>query len=71
MELKQLEQELDDSLYVHHREVVGIVEKFHIMDKEDREYMLSEILEGINRQTFYTFLEYKNNLLKYLKELER
>ncbi|WP_449354398.1 hypothetical protein ACUL41_14820 [Virgibacillus natechei] len=71
MTLKQLENQLDQAIESYRGEVVNIVDSFHNSNEKERQHVLPETLDDMNRQAFYTFYEFQKNIIKYLKEVER
>lgn len=67
MELDQLENKLEEAIDGYRYHVVKIVNEYHTWKKADQDYMLSEVLDEMNRHAFYTFVEFKHNIMEYLK----
>lgn len=62
---QQLDRKLVETLDVFREEIVFMTETY------DREYLDKEDIEHIGRQVFYTLHEFKDQLIKYLKEHDR
>jgi len=70
MTLEELEQELESALDGYRFISNHNIENFHLMDQADREHMLPQILDEMNREAFYVFSDFKENIIEYLKQVK-
>ena len=69
MDLKKLEEQLNDSVEGFKKESLFTVDSFDQAEYSQDE--MKETLEQMSRQTFYVLNEIKSSLLEYLKENEQ
>jgi len=66
VELKKLEKGLDDALENFRAQIEFDLETFEQSHKN--EYLTDDDLEEMGRQVYYCLANFKNKIIKYLKE---
>lgn len=63
MPLKELENQLKQSVKSYESMAITIIDSFHGMSQEDRGYFLPETLDNMNKQAFYTFDDFQEHII--------
>ncbi|AXF57423.1 hypothetical protein [Salicibibacter kimchii] len=70
MTLEQLEQKLDESMQSYVENVVHRIYALHRLDEKEQKHHFASELDNISSQVYYTFVEFQDEIIKYLKENE-
>lgn len=68
MNIEDLDNELEQAISLYRLGMTSLIENFHLMTEDEQKYMLPQILDDMNRHAFYTFVEFRDNIMEYLKE---
>jgi hypothetical protein len=71
MDLERLNQQLENATELYRFSVNDLMDSFIRMDKGDRYHFLPEALDLMNRAAYYTFIEFQDNIMRYLREANK
>src|SRR5699024_8630746 len=67
MDIEALDNELEQAISLYRLGMTSLIENFHLMTEDEQKYMLPQILDDMNRHALYTFVEFRANIMEYLK----